>query len=84
MHAIKKFRMRRLDRYECDVLHPPPLNGIFVSIDQLYKPLAENHKRRMYSRWLWGHQTLLDGAIYTGTQLLILIIDVTWNVNACY
>ena len=22
--------------------------------------------------------------IYTGTQLLIVIIDATWNVNACY
>ena len=24
------------------------------------------------------------GTIYTGTQLLIVIIDATWNVNACY
>ena len=23
-------------------------------------------------------------ALYTGTQLLIVIIDATWNVNACY
>ena len=27
MHAIMKFRMRRRDRYECDVPHPLPLDG---------------------------------------------------------
>ena len=27
MHANMKFRMRRRDRYECDVPHPLPLNG---------------------------------------------------------
>ena len=27
MHAIIKFRMRRRDRYECDVPHPLPLDG---------------------------------------------------------
>ena len=26
MHAIMKFRMRRRDRYECDVPHPLPLD----------------------------------------------------------
>ena len=27
MHAIMKFRMRRWDRYECNVPHPLPLDG---------------------------------------------------------
>ena len=27
MRATMKFRMRRQDRYECDVPHPPPLDG---------------------------------------------------------
>ena len=27
MHAIMKFRMRRRDRYECDVPHPLSLDG---------------------------------------------------------
>ena len=27
MHAIMKFRMRRRDRYECDIPHPLPLDG---------------------------------------------------------
>ena len=27
MHAIMKFRMRRRDRYECDVTYPLPLDG---------------------------------------------------------
>ena len=26
MHAIMKFRMRRRDRYECDVPHPLPMD----------------------------------------------------------
>ena len=27
MNAIMKFRMRRRERYECDVAYPLPLNG---------------------------------------------------------
>ena len=27
MHVIMKFRMRRQDRYECDVPHPLSLDG---------------------------------------------------------
>ena len=43
MHAIMKFRMRRRDRYECDVPHPLPFDGkyhIFCS--------RENKQSRVY------------------------------------
>ena len=43
MHAIMKFRVRRRDRYECDVPHPLPLDSkyhIFCS--------RESKQRRVY------------------------------------
>ena len=37
MHAIMKFRMCRRDRYECDVPHPLPLDGISTTCFALVK-----------------------------------------------
>ena len=40
MHAIMKFRMRRQDRYKCDVPHPLPLNGTtFCSRENKQSPV---------------------------------------------
>ena len=43
MHAIMKFRMRRRDRYECDVPHPLPLDGKYHRFCS-----RENKQSRVY------------------------------------
>ena len=43
MHAIMKFRLRRRDRYECDVPHPLPLNGKYRMFCS-----RENKQSRVY------------------------------------
>ena len=48
MHAIMKFRMRRRDRYECDVPHPLTLDGkyhIFCSREKK-KQKKKNKKQK--------------------------------------
>ena len=39
-------------------------------------------ERHLYYRILFCSREVLP--LGTGTQLLIVIIDATWNVNACY
>ena len=43
MHAIMKLRMRRRDRYECDVPHPLPLVGKYHMFCS-----RENKQSRVY------------------------------------
>ena len=50
MHAVMKFRMRRRDRYECDVPHPLPLDGKYHMFCS-----RENKQSRVYksaSTWI--------------------------------
>ena len=43
MHGIMKFRMRRRDRYECDIPHPLPLDGKYHMFC-----FRENKQTRVY------------------------------------
>ena len=39
----------------------------------------------MAKRWIKStYYDMIFLLLYTGTRLLIMIIDATWNVNACY
>ena len=49
-HAVMKFRLRRRDRYECDVPHPLPLDGIKKKNKYMYHMFCsrENRQSRVY------------------------------------
>ena len=62
MHAIMKFRMRRRDRYECDVPHPLTLdiNTCFalVKINKAeFTKSAEDVKRHIYNDLADAYET---------------------------
>ena len=58
MHAIMKFRMRRGDRYECDVPHPLPLDGKYHMF--CYR---ENKQSRVYK--IGVHNELQNSSMFS-------------------
>ena len=64
MHAIIKFRMRRRDRYECDVPHPLPLD----------------HKKHMFcSRENKQSRVCKIGVHYDLQNSSMFPLEVNWN-----
>ena len=73
MHAIMKFRMRRRDRYECDVLHPLSLDGMYDMFCS-----RENKQSRVYK--IGVHFDLQNSSMFP--------LEVNWNTatdweNSC-
>ena len=64
MHAIMKLRMRRRDRYECDVPHPLTLDGKYHMLCS-----RENKQSRVYK--IRVHYCLQNYSIFP--------LEVNWN-----
>ena len=64
MHAIMKFRMRRRDRYECDVPHPLASDGKYHMFCS-----RENKQSRVYE--IGVHYDLQNSSMFQ--------LEVHWN-----
>ena len=66
MHANMKFRMRRRDRYECDILHPLPLNG-----EYMYHMFCSRENKQCRVCKIGVHYDLQNSSMFP--------LEVNWN-----
>ena len=74
MHAIMKFRMRRRDRYKCDVPHPLPLDGkyhVFCFLENKQKGTSRQRSGKGAIRKRFPLQKTEMGKKQTNNQVLI-------------
>ena len=74
MHAIKKFCMRRRDRYESDVPYPLPLDGKYHEFCS-----RENKQNRVYK--IGVHFDLQNSSMKSTGILTALVVFSKWYIK---